>query len=68
MICLCIVNLRYIFLLLMMIVNLWTIKMPTSRLDISNKVTVTKVILNDQWCNILLNQFVKQDVKLNWMT
>ena len=68
MICLCIVNLRYIFLLLMMIVNLWTIKMQTSRLDISNKVTFTKVILNDQWCNILLNQFVKQDVKLNWMT
>ena len=68
MICLCIVNLRYIFLLLMMIVNLWTIKMPTSRLDISNKVTFTKVILNARWCNILLNQFVKQDVKLNWMT
>ena len=68
MICLYIVNLRYIFLLLMMIINLWTIKTPTRRRDISNKVTVTKVILNDLWCKILLNQLVKQDVKLNWMT
>jgi hypothetical protein len=29
--------------------HLWTIKMPTSRRDVSHKVTVIKVILNDRW-------------------
>ena len=28
-------------------------KTPTSRRDISHKVTVTKVILNDRWCKML---------------
>jgi hypothetical protein len=32
--------------------RLWTIKTPTSRRDISHKVTVTKVILNDRWCKM----------------
>ena len=43
----------------MMIVNLWTIKMPTSRRDISDKVTVTNVILNDRWFKIcILHTFI----------
>jgi hypothetical protein len=33
--------------------HLWTIKTPTCRRDISHKVTVTKVILNDRWCKII---------------
>ncbi len=32
--------------------HLWTIKTPTCRRDISHKVTVTKIILNDRWCKI----------------
>ena len=33
-----------------MVLHLWTFKTPTCRRDISHKVTITKVILNDRWC------------------
>jgi len=32
------------------VLHLWTFKTPTCRRDISHKVTVAKVILNDRWC------------------
>jgi hypothetical protein len=43
---------------LLNILHLWTIKTPTSRRDISHKVTITKVILNDRWCKILLFRYL----------
>jgi hypothetical protein len=38
------------------LLHLWTIKTPTCRRDISHKVTVTKVILNDRWCKTLTSR------------
>jgi hypothetical protein len=43
----------------MMIVNLLTIKMPTSRCDISNKVTVINVMVKLHWMTQEKNIYVK---------
>ena len=43
----------------MMIIHLWTIKMPTSRCDISNKVTVINVMVKLHWMTQEKNIYVK---------
>ena len=59
MICLYIVNLRYIFLFLTMIIYIWTSKTLTSRCDISNKVTVINVMVKLHWMTQEKNIYVK---------